>query len=418
LKLQVEQLPKNITPEYVKSINAKPGILALAMEKEFDEVTKKNIWRGVPFAVPGGRFNEMYNWDSYFIALGLLVDGRIKLAKSMVDNFVFQIKHYGKILNANRSYYLCRSQPPFLTDMAIRVFKKLDHSTTSKKLKNLDWLANVFQIAIKEYNSVWMSEPRYDKKTGLSRFRPEGLGIPPETEVSHFDHVIEPFAEAAQLSIEEYMKQYNDGIIKEPKLDEYFLHDRAVRESGHDTTYRYEKVCANLATVDLNTLLYKYETDIADTIDNLFDGELSFTEDGALLRHKSAEWRKKAAIRKERIDKYLWNEEKHLYYDYDTVLEKQTTYESVTTFWAMWAKCASKKQAEDMTKYSLEKFEVLGGLVSGTEESRGIISMDRPDRQWDFPFGWVPHQIMAWEGFDNYGKHDIAERIAYRWLYT
>jgi alpha,alpha-trehalase len=64
------------------------------------------------------------------------------------------------------------------------------------------------------------------------------------------------------------------------------------------------------------------------------------------------------------------------------------------------------------------KFEVLGGLVSGTEESRGITSLDRPNRQWDFPFGWAPHQIMAWRGFENYGMVDIARRLAYRWLFT
>ncbi|CAO3630836.1 unnamed protein product [Mucor hiemalis] len=422
LKLEVERLPENITPEYVKSINNRPGILALAMRKEFDDSSKKNIWRGVPFVVPGGRFNEMYGWDSYFECLGLLIDSRTKLAQDMVDNFVYQIKHYGKILNANRSYYLCRSQPPFLTDMAIRVFKKLDHSTTSLKLKQLDWLANVLQIAIKEYFNVWMAEPRLDKKTGLSRFRPEGLGIPPETEASHFDHVIEPYAEAAKLSVNEYMQAYNDGTIKEPKLDEYFLHDRAVRESGHDTTYRYEKVCANLATIDLNSLLYKYEMDLAETIENLYDGEISFIEkvngQDTLIRHTADDWKDRASIRKEKIDKYLWNEEKHLYFDYDTILEKQIDYESVTAFWAMWAKCASEEQVEAMVKHSLYKFEVLGGLVSGTEKSRGITTLDRPNRQWDFPFGWAPHQIMTWQAFENYGKHAIAERLAYRWLYT
>ncbi|KAI9487468.1 MAG: trehalase-domain-containing protein [Benjaminiella poitrasii] len=423
LNLEVERLPKDITAEFVKSINDRPGLLALAMKKEFDDQTKRQVWRGVPFVVPGGRFNEMYGWDSYFETLGLIIDGRIELAQGMVDNFVYQIKHYGKILNANRSYYLCRSQPPFLTDMALRVYQRLDHSTTSKKLENIVWLSNVFQTAIEEYSKVWMSEPRYDHKTGLSRFRPEGLGIPPETEASHFDHVIQPYAIASNLSIKVYMDKYNDGSIKEPQLDEYFLHDRAVRESGHDTTYRYEKVCANLATVDLNTLLYKYETDIADTIDRYFDGVLSYTEKLAngqtvIAKHLAEDWRERARLRKERIDKYLWNEEKGFYFDYDTILEKQASYESVTTFWTMWAKCASKEQAKRMIDASLFKFEVLGGLVSGTEESRGITSLDRPNRQWDFPFGWAPHQIMTWQAFENYGRQDIAERLAYRWLYT
>ncbi|OAD77206.1 glycoside hydrolase family 37 protein [Phycomyces blakesleeanus NRRL 1555(-)] len=407
LKLEVEMLPEKITPLYVKSINDRPGILALAMEKV--TINGQETLQGVPFVVPGGRFNEMYGWDSYFEALGLLVDDRVDLAKGMVDNFVYEIKHYGKILNANRSYYLSRSQPPFLTDMALKVYERLPPTKESKV-----WLERAFQAAIKEYHTVWMAEPRLDPKTMLSRFHPEGLGIPPETEASHFDHILEPYAKKAGLSLEAYMSAYNDGSLKEPKLDEYFLHDRAVRESGHDTTYRYEKRCANLATIDLNSLLYKYETDIADTVEQIFNGKLT---DEDRRPQVASEWRKRAAERKERIDRYLWNKEAGLYFDYDTVTKKQSTYETVTAYWAMWAKCASQEQADTMT-LRLHKFEALGGLVSGTEESRGITSLDRPNRQWDFPFGWAPHQIMTWRAFQNYDKVEVARRLAYRWLYT
>ncbi|KAI9321904.1 trehalase-domain-containing protein [Dichotomocladium elegans] len=407
LRLEVERLPARITPEFVKSINDRPGILALAMRKGKNE----GEFSGVPFVVPGGRFNEMYGWDSYFETLGLIVDGRWELARDMVDNFCYQIKHYGKILNANRSYYLSRSQPPFLTDMALQLYKHRPDQKDDLK----PWMRDVFQAAIKEYFTVWMASPRLDPKTGLSRYRPDGLGIPPETEASHFDHVIEPYASRLGISKEKYMDEYNSGAIQEPELDEYFLHDRAVRESGHDTTYRFEKVCANLATIDLNSLLYKYEVDIAEAIRTILDGEL-LDSNGVVQR--AEDWEARAARRKDAIDTYLWNEDKGLYFDYDTVKEEQTKYESVTAFWAMWAGCASEHQAKKMTNDSLAKFEALGGLVSGTEESRGVISLDRPNRQWDFPFGWAPHQIMAWRAFDNYDMHDVAARLAYRWLYT
>lgn len=412
LNLEVERLPEKITPEYVKSINDRPGILTLAMRRAPAERGGGLV--GVPFVVPGGRFNEMYGWDSYFIGLGLLIDDRWELARDMVDNFVYQIIHYGKILNANRSYYLARSQPPFVTDMALRVYEQWQPQENNDDERKA-WLRHTLQAAMKEYHTVWMGSPRLDPKTGLSRYRPDGLGIPPETEASHFDHVIEPYANRLGITKEDYMQKYNDGIIKEPELDEYFLHDRAVRESGHDTTYRFEKVCANLATVDLNSLLYKYEVDIAYAIRNILDGDL-LDSDG--VPQDADVWEERARLRKERIDKYLWNEEHSLYYDYDTVKEEQTTYESVTAFWTMWAGCASHDQAKKMTSQSLHKFEAIGGLVSGTEESRGAISLDRPNRQWDFPFGWAPHQIMAWKAFDNYGMHDVAARLAYRWLYT
>ncbi|RHZ89787.1 hypothetical protein Glove_10g10 [Diversispora epigaea] len=417
LKLQVESLPKDITPEYVKSINDRPGILTLAMTKHIDD-KGNNTFKGVPFVVPGGRFNEMYGWDSYFETLGLVVDGRLDLAKGMVDNFVYEITHYGKILNANRSYYLTRSQPPFLTDMAMKVYERLppnENTGEDGKGENEKWLAKVICAAIKEYHTVWMSEPRYDPVTGLSRYYPTGLGIPPETEASHFDHVILPFADQLGLSIKEYAAKYQNKEILEPQLDEYFLHDRAVRESGHDTTYRFEKRCAYLATIDLNSLLYKYEIDICEIIKEIFNNHF-VSNDGTIVT--SEVWFERAELRKEKIDKYLWNEEKGLYYDYNTVTCQQSVYESATAFWALWAGCASYEQAEKLVKISLPKFEVLGGLMSGTEESRGSITLDRPNRQWDYPFGWAPHQIMAWRGLENYGFMTEARRLAYRWCYT
>jgi len=411
LNLEVEMLPKDISPEYVKSINDRPGILTLSMRKETDANGNTTL-KGVPFVVPGGRFNEMYGWDSYFETLGLILDNRVEMAKGMVENFVYEITHYGKILNANRSYYLTRSQPPFLTDMALRVFER---QSPDSKEENLKWLQNAFRAAIKEYHTVWMSSPRYEPKTGLSLYYPTGLGIPPETEASHFDHVIEPYATAAGLSIKEYAIKYNNNEIHEPNLDEYFLHDRAVRESGHDTTYRFEKRCANLATIDLNSLLYKYEIDIGEVIRDLFDDKFELA-DGSI--ESSSVWFERAALRKERIDRYCWNEEKGLYYDYDIRKEEQSVYESVTAFWALWAGCASEAQAKKLIDDSLSKFEVLGGLVSGTENSRGTINLHRPNRQWDYPFGWAPHQIMAWYGLRKYGYPDIASRLAYRWLFT
>ncbi|KAJ2368936.1 alpha,alpha-trehalase nth1, partial [Coemansia sp. RSA 2607] len=269
--IKVVKLPKDITPRYVKSINDQFGILSLAADVSYD-ANGRLVYRPLPFVVPGGRFNEQYGWDSYFEALGLLVDGRCQLAKNMVDNFAYEIKHYGKILNANRSYYLTRSQPPFLTDMILKVFEALPAKNDDEKKRNHEWLQRSFDAAITEYLTVWMAEPRLDEKTGLSCYHPTGIGMPPETESTHFDHTVKPYAERLGVSVEEYKQLYQSDQIIEPELDAYFVHDRAVRESGHDTSYRLERRCANLATVDLNCLLYKYEVDIADTLDAHFGG--------------------------------------------------------------------------------------------------------------------------------------------------
>ena len=373
LKLEIVYLPNPITPEWVKSVNDKPGLLALAMEKHTDPKSGKTELTGVPYVVPGGRFNELYGWDSYMIALGLLVSNKVDLAKGIVQNFCFEIEHYGKILNANRSYYLCRSQPPFLTDMVLRVFDKIKHTAGA-----LDFLKSSFQSAIKEYYEVWTCEPRLDPKTGLSRYYPDGLGIPPETESTHFEHLLMPYAKKYNVSFEKFQQMYNDGEVNEPELDLYFLHDRAVRESGHDTSYRLEGRCADLATIDLNSLLYKYEADISHTIRTRF-GDRFEMPDGSI--ETSAVWDRRMKKRKAAVDKYLWKEEAGMFFDYDTKNEKICDYVSATTFWAMWSGIASPRQAWRLVEDALPKLEEIGGLVAGTEASRGPVGIDRPNRQ-------------------------------------
>ncbi|EPX75077.1 alpha,alpha-trehalase Ntp1 [Schizosaccharomyces octosporus yFS286] len=409
LNLQVEVLPETVTKEWVRDVNQKPGLLALAMEKYNDDEGETHL-RGVPFVVPGGRFNEMYGWDSYFEALGLLVDGRVDLAKGMVENFIFEIKYYGKILNANRTYYLLRSQPPLLTDMALRVYEHIKNEEGAK-----DFLYRAFCAAMKEYYTVWMCAPRHDTKTGLSRYRPDGLGIPPETEASHFEQLLGPYMEKYNMTLEEFTEAYNYQKVEEPLLDDYFLHDRAVRESGHDTTYRLEKVCADLATVDLNALLYKYETDIARVVLEIFNDKFVLPDGNV---ESSAIWDRRARSRRAAMEKYNWSEAESMWFDYDTKFEKRSTYESATSFWALWAGVATPRQAAKFIEVSLPKFEVAGGIVAGTKESLGQVGLHNPSRQWDYPNGWSPQQILAWYGLLRYGYEDELRRLVYRWLYT
>lgn len=418
IRLDVQMLPAEITPELIRDLNDKPGLLACAVKKVTDSKGEVTL-QGLPFVVPGGRFNELYGWDSYMESLGLLVNDRVDLAKSMVQNFCFCIEHYGKILNATRSYYLGRSQPPFLTDMALRVYEKIKHEEDAQEFLRVSILA-----AIKEYHTVWMSETRLDQSTGLSRYCPEGMGVPPETEATHFVHILEPYMKKHNMEFKEFVRAYNHREVLEPELDDYFKHDRAVRESGHDTSYRFEGVCADLASVDLNSLLFKYETDIARTIRSAFGDKLVMPAEfcagtpyqaGETL--SSAAWDRRAKRRKLTMDKLMWDEEQGMFFDYNFVKQERCTYETATTLWTLWAGVATPKQAADMVKKGLPKFEAYGGLLAGTEKSRGRIGLDRPNRQWDYPYGWAPQQMLAWTGLLRYSFVDEAERLAYKWLF-
>lgn len=400
--LEVVKLPEIITQEYILSINDKPGILSLKLEE------KKGKINGVPFVVPGGRFNEMYGWDSYFESIGLLLGGKNKLAKSMADNFQYEIEHYGKILNANRTYYLTRTQPPFYSSLIREVF---ENKVKGAKIK---WLRSHLITAIKEYENVWMVPEKRLTKTGLNRYYAEGIGLPPEVEEGHYNELLRPYAEKAKMSISDYEKGYYRREIENKELDNYFIHDRSVRENGHDTSYRLENRCAHLNCVDLNSFLYKYERDFSFLINKYFNDSFE-NYDGRIFT--SAYWDVKAEIRKKLMMKYLWNEEDSIFYDYDFVEEKQIPFVSATSLLPLWAELVDKAQAKKMVTITLPKLVFLGGVAGCTEESRGVISENRPARQWDFPNGWAPHQMMIWKGLLQYGFTEKAYELIYRWIW-
>jgi len=392
--IQTIPLPKTISSKFVKSINDKPGILALKLNKEHENI------KGVPFVVPGGRFNEMYGWDSYFESVGLLVDGKVELAKAMADNFQYEIEHYGKILNANRSYYLTRTQPPFYSSLIREVFEITNDKT---------WLRSHLKTAIKEYETVWMVKGKRLSKNGLNRYLAEGIGFPPECELGHFDSVLKPYAEAQNMALRDYEKAYANGSIVNKELDDYFVHDRSVRESGHDTSYRIEGNCADLNLVELNAMLYKYETDFAYLLESQFNSNF----DG----FSSENWYSIANKRKEAINQYLWNEDEGLYFDFNEKENKQSDFLAITTLTPLWANLCSKEQAKKLVEKAIPLLKEKGGLAGCTKESRGIINDNRPARQWDYPNGWAPHQMMIWKGLFNYGYKQEAQELIYRWLF-
>jgi alpha,alpha-trehalase len=335
----------------------------------------------------------------------------------MVDNFVYQITHYGKILNANRTYYLTRSQPPFLTAMIRAVHAELPAGDATQA-----WLRTALAAAIKEYETVWNAPPRRTA-LGLSRYYGSGIGPCPEVEAGHYDPIFAEYARGRGMAADEFERAYRSGKLSAPELDTFFRHDRAVRESGHDTTYRWAGRCSDFATIDLNALLYRYEIDIARLIREEFDGRLQLPGG---TEWTPDEWSTRARNRRDLIRKYLWDAEAGAFADYDIANDRAELYYTPTMLYPLWAchaddpatRLIDATEAAKLVRNVLARLETPGGLAASDEASRGPLNAERVARQWDYPNGWAPHQILAWEGLCKYGFADDAQRLAYRWLYT
>jgi alpha,alpha-trehalase len=154
--------------------------------------------------------------------------------------------------------------------------------------------------------------------------------------------------------------------------------------------------------------------DLATIIAQEFNGSLSVS--GTV--HRAEEWRLRAQKRRDLVNRYLWNEERGMFFDYNVVTRRQTDFESATTFYPLWAGLASRSQALRLVMHALPLFTMPGGIAGSSERSRGPITPMRTQTQWDFPFGWAPHQMLIWSGLERYGYDSLARDLAYRWLYT
>ncbi len=439
-------------PDSVKQLETKCHVQVKALPPSADRLGKTGtidppglLYLEHRYVVPGGRFNEMYGWDSYFIIAGLLRDGRLDLARDMVNNFLFEVEHYGAVLNANRTYYLTRSQPPFLTSMILGVYEaqkaahRIDRSAVMPSIdpdrvgvmpsEDRAWLAKAYALAVKDHD-LWTVEPHLAGSTGLSRYYDFGDGPAPESvkdETGHYREVVayllahselgnnlvvrkapgqtSPLTVGSTYSLQvcdlaRTMARPECSVAADVALSsDFYKGDRSMRESGYDISFRFGPYGAwthHFAPVCLNSLLYKAEKDLEQI--------------SAILGRKedAEQWQKRAEQRKANIQKYLWDGERGLFMDYDFVNQARSSYEYVTTFLPLWAGLATAEQAQSLVKH-LATFEQPGGLVMSPQESGG---------QWDFPYAWAPNQLLADKGLRRYGFNKEADRVSYKFLST
>jgi alpha,alpha-trehalase len=375
-----------------------------------------------PYVVPGGRFNEMYGWDSYFIVLGLEADHRETLAKGMVDNFLYEIEHYGAVLNANRTYYLTRSQPPFLTSMIRAVYENPASfpATPAGRTEAHAWLQHAYALAEKDY-STWTRPEHMAGKTGLTRYFDYGEGPVPEMadDSTYYPDVIRWMAAHLNEGGASYLVKGSgqpDAAeaekLKQTSCDvhasttclhawaagyrlnrDFYLGDRAMRESGFDPSFRFGPFSGgthHYAPVCLNSLLYRYERDLSHLAHVL-------GEPADALR-----WDRRSKARNAAMQRYLWRPREGVFADYDFVYARPSSYAYISSLYPLWAGVASREQARQMVA-QLSLFERPGGLS---------MSKTQTGMQWDEPFGWAPTNWIAVAGLEADGFHADAARLA------
>ena len=337
-----------------------------------------------PYIVPGGRFGEIYYWDSYFTMLGLAVSGRINMIENMVKNFSFLIDTIGYIPNGNRTYYIGRSQPPFYSLM-IRLLA--EHKGNDILVKYLPQLQ-------KEYD-FWM---RGAEELKESRREAQQAVMMTGGEIMnrYWDEHNTPRPEAYREDVE---LAHASG---DP--EKIYRHLRAGAASGWDFSSRwfrdpqqFESIhTTDIIPVDLNCLLYHLEEILAEGYRLSGDGAKESVFQAAAEKRRSA------------LQQYCWDETKRSYVDYDFAADKKCPSVTLAAAFPLYFKIAEQEQAGEIARLLEEKFLKEGGLLT---------TLENTGQQWDAPNGWAPLQWMAIMGLENYGFHRLAADIAKRWIH-
>jgi alpha,alpha-trehalase len=371
------------TVHYSASVEEHINQLWNVLTRQPDEAGGSLIPLPHPYVVPGGRFGEVYYWDSYFTMLGLHVSGLYDLIENMVKNFAHLIDTVGFIPNGNRAYYLGRSQPPFFSLMM-----QLLAATKGKQI-----LIDYLPALEKEY-VFWMK--------GKDQLNNRNRAVNHAVLMS--DHsILNRYWDTYNTPRPESYREDVELAHNHPQPEILYRHLRAGAASGWDYSCRWFKDInafgsihtTEIIPVDLNCMLYHLEQTIAEA--------------HQLNKNASAanEYTVNAEKRKQAIRQYCWNEQLQFYTDYDFMTDEKKQVQSLAASATLFFGIATQPQA-DAIAFTLEnEFLKNGGLVT---------TLHNTGQQWDAPNGWAPLQWMSIAGLEKYNHHRLAATIAQRWI--
>jgi alpha,alpha-trehalase len=336
-----------------------------------------------PYLVPGGRFREVYYWDSYFTMLGLAEAGKTPLLKNITDNFAYLIGRFGFVPNGNRTYYLTRSQPPFFASIV---------QLLARDLGNAELLR--YRPALEAEYRYWMQGSQ-QLKPGTAAHR--AVRLPAGALLNRY------WDESDQPREESFAEDVAAAKKSKQPAAQFYHHMRAAAASGWDFSSRWFKTGAGLESiqttdlipVDLNCLLYNLELTLADA---------------ARVAGQPAQARSyttKAQQRKTALLALSWDAKAGWFQDYNWRLRQRSTVRSLAGVFPLAFGLATPAQAQRVGAGLRANFLKPGGLVT---------TFSRTGQQWDSPNGWAPLQYLAIEGLERYKQQPLADTIAHRWV--
>jgi alpha,alpha-trehalase len=336
------------------------------------------------YIVPGGRFREVYYWDSYFTMLGLADSGRIDLIRDMVENFAYLIDEVGFIPNGNRTYYCSRSQPPYFSLMVELLAEVSDSDAVYAR----------YLPHLKREYEFWMSGA--ELLTGTDHAHRRVVKSPAGLFNRYWDDATTPRQESYAEDIELAASVSRDS-------EQLFRDVRAGAESGWDYSPRWfadEKSMATIRTtqvipVDLNALMYNLE----DTLARVCASHGSAT-DAELYRDR-------ASSRKNLIQTLFFDDVTGMFMDLSLPDFSVTGTISIAAAYPLFFGIATQAQAEQVAECIHRDFLKLGGWVTSNYDT---------GQQWDSPNGWAPMQWITYCGLKRYGFHEEARTGATRWV--
>ncbi len=382
------ELPKTYATEFstdtsksaIEHVNSLWSVLTRRPEHEVSSL----IPLPNAYIVPGGRFREIYYWDSYFTMLGLRASGNVDMIENMINNFSFLIDQFGYIPNGNRTYFLGRSQPPFYAMMV----------TLLSELKGDQILVRYLPQLEKEYQ-FWMKghELLSEQRTSIARVvRLSDGAILNRYWDEHDTPRPESYKEDVELSHHSAQRP-----------SELFRNLRAAAESGWDFSSRWFKEKNNFSSihttdilpVDLNCLLYHLEKTLAKATQ--LKGDAS----------RSAYFEERSTRRAKAIIDYCWNSEENFFFDFDFKQQLYKPHYTLAALFPLYFSIATTDQAKQVATIVQTKFLKPGGLTTTLEFS---------GQQWDAPNGWAPLQWISFKGILNYGFDELAHHIKTNWI--